>query len=235
VYDNVRNRIKSWHFEDKEIKDLKTAESSENYELAGRIYKKIITDNNLAISELYKNTEHAVYHYVVNNSGKINDSVEVWYLSFSKLWDILKRKPNPLNKPKFYEWRPISTETHAKAKLSTFFISICYFKWKDELRRRKKVVSEEPESFDGIDISSYDEINDYYDFEDLKFRLRRAIQHLGDTCRKIIQSKYFGGKFGDGVSSKETAQEINRKAETIDNKHPKCLEELRRLMKLQAQ
>jgi RNA polymerase sigma factor (sigma-70 family) len=235
VYDNIASRIKSWHFEDKEIKELKSSESKNDFYLAGNTYKKINTDNEFAIRELHKTTEHSVDFYVMKNSGNKEDSDDVWCVTFSKFVEILQRMPSPLNKPKFYEWRPTDTETHPKAKVSTYFIGISQNKWKDELRRRKTQTTHEAKTVYEIDPDSYDDINDYYDFEDLKYRLKKAIERLGDTCKKIIKSKYFGGELGDGLSSKETAQEIGLTVGTIDNKHPKCLEELRLLMALQTQ
>jgi RNA polymerase sigma factor (sigma-70 family) len=230
IYDNVASRIKSWHFEDMEIQKLKTAESNQDFLMAVEVHKKVEVDGNKAIGELYKNTESVVYHYVLNNSGDANDSAETWCVSFSKFWGILKRKPNAENKPKFYEWRPIATLTHPTAKVSTFFIGICYNKWKDELRRRKRSILQEPDFIHELDAGSYDDINQFYDFEDLKYNLKKAIERLGDTCKKIIKNKYFGGEFGDGLSSKETAQVTGLAVGTIDNNHPKCLKELHQLM-----
>ncbi len=238
VYDNITSRIKSWHFEDKEIKDLKTAESSGDFDLAGSIYKKIESNNNSAIIELHEKTEHPVEHYIKSRNGTKEDSDATWstaFSSFSKRLKIIPHKPIIVG---FYEWRPIDTDKQQKATIFTYFIEICHHKWIDEVRRRTRIARREVEGLsDNYPIlgGSIDEINDFYDFEDLKFRLRRAIDRLGDTCKKIINSKYFGGKFGDGQTSKETAQEIGIVAGTIDNKHPKCLEELRRLMKLQTQ
>jgi RNA polymerase sigma factor (sigma-70 family) len=238
VYDNIASRIKSWHFEDKEIKDLKTAESNGDFDLAGNVYKKMEANNNLAIIELHKKTENPVYHYVISRNGTKDDSNTTWsvaFSAFSKRLKIIPYKPIIVG---FYEWRPVDTDKHQKATIFTYFIEICHHKWIDEIRRRTRIDGRELKGLSDYDQSlggCIDEINDFYELEDLKFRLKRAIEKLGGTCKKIINSKYFGGKFGDGQTSKETAKEIDRTVGTIDNKHPKCLEELRTLMTLQIQ
>jgi RNA polymerase sigma factor (sigma-70 family) len=237
VYDNITSRIKSWHFEDKEIKDLKRAESNGDFDLAGNVYKKLEANNNLAIIELHKKTEHPVYHYVISRNGTKEDSNTTWSVAFSAFSKQLKIIPHKPIIVGFYEWRPVETDKQQKATIFTYFIEICQHKWIDEIRRRTRIDGRELKvQLDNYSIlgGSIDEINDFYDLEDLKFMLRRAIERLGDTCKKIIKSKYFGGEFGDGLTSKETAQEINLTAGTIDNKHPKCLTELRKLMLLQT-
>jgi RNA polymerase sigma factor (sigma-70 family) len=227
VYQDVTERTKL-KIEDEEITDIKKAESQNDYLLAWKVCKQIKYHETKSINQLYAETNQAVNHYVVNHSGNEEDSEETWCISFNEFRRKLMKKPKESG---FYEWRPVELEKQKPAKVSTYFIGICFRRWLDELRRRKYIMVKEPPIFEPIDLNfSEDGINDFYERQDLRYRLKIAIHQLSATCQKIIEGRWFGGSFGDGLETKELSKEINLAVGSINNKYTRCFDQLREIM-----
>lgn len=226
VYQDITQREKIT-IEDEEIISIKKAESLTDASSAGSVLKKIVRNENEAIMHLYQETFAKINHHISLNSGTRDDAGDIW----SKSSIEFRKKLDKIPKEKgYYEWRPAKNKFLNNASIYTFYIGICIRRWLDELRKRKIEIN--PKNSDLlIELSKENsETEDFYEKEHLKFRIRAAIKKLDKTCQKIINGRWFGGPFGEGLSSKELALETGLSEGYINNKHKSCLEQLREIL-----
>lgn len=225
IYEDVTNRS-NITISDDEILAIKRAESLKKAFDVGLVWKKIQRNENEAIKNLYAQTFQKVNHHILQNSGDEEDSLDIW----SNVQAEFKRKLTKLPEEKgYFQWRPVANNLIEKASIITFFIKICTMRWLDVLRKKKnenehqknilnEYLQDECESYD-------DDGNDF-----LKNRIRIAIEQLRIPCQKIVTGKWFGGEFGEGLTSRELSPLINYSPGTIDNLHGGCLDDLRKLL-----
>lgn len=221
IFEEINQRTKIY-LKDDEITDIKKAESHENFFKIVEVYRYIQLLEVKNINLLYKETYNSVYHHIQNNMGDNSDADETWIIAQTEFNNKLRKEPGISG---YYEWRPIKVENSDKASLKTYFVKICKMRWLDELRRRKVRASTSIEEF-GFGTFSQDSINDFYEKLDLKYKMKSAINKLDKTCKAIIEGKYFGGEFEDGMENNDLAKEINLSVGHIKNMHKNCLEEL---------
>lgn len=226
VYQDLTQREKII-IEDEEIKSIKKAESLADANSAGNILKKIARNENEAIMHLHQETFAKINHHIIQNSGTGDDAGDIWSKSSIEFRKKLDKRPREKG---YYEWRPAKSKALNNASIYTFFLGICIRRWLDELKKRKVEIN--PKNSDLlIELSKENsETEEFYEQEYLKFKIRIAIQKLGETCQKIINGRWFGGPFGEGLSSKELATETGLSEGYINNKHKSCLEQLREIL-----
>ena len=229
IYQDITQRTNKVMTDD-EIVAIKKAESMADVSEAGRIWKAIVKKENLAIHFLHQNTFGQIKHYILQNNGNEDDANDNWIKTQLELNKKLKKAPNAEG---YYEWRPTTTIFTESTSIQTFFYKISKMRWLDILRSRKReeqvyqdaLISED---YEALSIEDYEkrEANDT-----LRLKLETAIAQLGNRCPEILMGKWFGGQFGDGLTSKELAQQINISSGTIDNRHKGCLDDLRVILK----
>jgi DNA-directed RNA polymerase specialized sigma24 family protein len=228
IYQDVTNRS-NIAINDDEILAIKKSESLNNAFDAGQIWKKIQRNENDAIKNLYTQTYQKVNHHILQNSGDEEDSVDIWSETQAEFRRKLNHSPDDKG---YYQWRPVSNNSEEKASILTFFIGICRMRWRDILRMKNKIEAKEDDvisEFYQQEIGN--DLDDFYEQEHLKNRIRTAIKQLLNPCQEIVLGKWFGGEFGEGLTSKDLALQLNYKAGTIDNLHRGCLENLREILK----
>jgi RNA polymerase sigma factor (sigma-70 family) len=195
---------------------------------AGEVWKKIQRNENDAIKNLYTQTYQKVNHHILQNSGEEEDSVDIWNRTQTEFRRKLNKNPDDKG---YYQWRPVSNHAIEKASILTFFIRICRMRWLDVLRMKDKIDTREEEVLSEFyQQENGNDLDDFYEQEHLKNRIRTAIKKLLNPCQEIVLGKWFGGEFGEGLTSKDLALQINYRAGTIDNLHRGCLDNLREIL-----
>ena len=226
VYQDVTERTQL-NIKDDEVIAIKIAESNQDYLSAWKVCKQIKYNEIKSIDEFYLQTNDKVNHIVENNSGNEEQSAEIWVNTFTEFRKKLMKIPSQKG---YYEWRPIDKGKQKKATIHTFFIGMCYLRWLDFLRKKKITIVQKPDFVDYENLESHDEINDFYEKDNVKFIIKNALEKLLSPCKEIIKSKWFGGAFGDGLSSKESSKEINLSVGYINTNHKQCLDQLREIL-----
>lgn len=167
------------------------------------ILELIRTDqNDRALGELYRHFP-MVRKLVRSNGGDRQDAEDV----FQEALIILIRKVK-------------GSEFRLTAQLSTYLYSVCKYVWKDELKKRQRVIPADLET-------GLPEIED-----ESRARLaEKVISELKDRCRELLLLFYEGR-----LKLKEIASRMGYSSEnTAKNQKYKCLEAARdRLKELQT-
>jgi DNA-directed RNA polymerase specialized sigma24 family protein len=231
IYQEVTSRIGTVSFDLTEVKNIKKAESLQDIDLAGKVWKKIVENDNFAAWELYENTYSSVVHYVKNNNGNNEESDDIWNTAFLEF----REKLNKLtNQDGYYKWQGTKKNQEDKANLMTFFILICQRRWLDKLRQLNRISQKQGDILkEFYQEADTDTVGEYNNQEYLKDRIKKAVVILKGICQEIINGKWFGGEFGERISSKELALAIGYSKGYINNQHPKCLDDLKIILQNQ--
>ncbi|MES2593192.1 MAG: sigma-70 family RNA polymerase sigma factor [Bacteroidota bacterium] len=110
------------------------------------------------------------------------------------------------------------------SKLSTYIYSICRFMWKDELKKRNKMVFSYIDTItDTIDENALTAIQEE---EQLKIA-ESVVKSLGDRCKELLEL-FYSGK----MKLKEIAEKMGYSSEnTAKNQKYKCIETAKKNLK----
>jgi RNA polymerase sigma factor (sigma-70 family) len=229
IYQDITQRTNKV-MADKDIIAIKKAESMADPVEAGRIWKAIVKNENSAIHFLYQNTIGQIKHHILQNNGDEDDAHDNWHKTQLEFTKKLKKVPNDEG---YYEWRPTTSSSTESTSIQTFFYKISKMRWLDFLRSRKR----EEEVYKDALIHKNDEVSATEEYESreandmLRLKLEKAITKLENRCPEILMGKWFGGQYGDGLTTKELSQQINLAVGTIDNRHRGCLEDLKAILR----
>ena len=228
IYQEVTNRIGAISFDLTEMTEIKKAESLRDVDLAGKVWKKIVAYENLATWELHENTYSSVAHYVKNNNGNDDESHDIWYAAFLEFREKLNKSTH---EDGYYQWQGTKKNQESKASIMTFLILICQRRWLDRLRKSKKINNMQDSDLDKLYQNTDSHISEEYDSREyLKDRIKKAIVSLKAICQEIINGKWFGGEFGERISSKELSLAVGYSEGYINNQHPKCMDDLKNIL-----
>lgn len=158
-----------------------------------------------AINELYRSRVSGIKNYVENNSGSIEDGIEITQRAIIILYEKVQGG---------------EFELQEGTKLSTYLFSIGKNLWLKELRKFSKT-----DSLSSRDDFIYEEAeNDDYRQEIDK--MIACLEKLDPICRKLIRAKYFH-KISDKVLVQN--KEINLELENVRRRRYKCMNKLRNM------
>lgn len=153
-----------------------------------------------AIDVLYKNNFRMMAKMVMNNNGTEDDAKDIFQEALIIFWQKVRSKNLTLT-----------------SKISTYLYSICQNLWRKELVRKSRESNEE------VDSAEYTD----YDKEERVNAIRKCVDSMGDTCRKVLTYYYF-----DGLSMNEIAERLEfSNSNTAKTKKYKCKQELDRIVK----
>lgn len=156
--------------------------------------------NSAALQELYKSWP-AVRHFIKTHGGNDDDARDTFQDSLLILYRNVQKKEFTLT-----------------AQVSTYLFSICKYLWKDELKKKNRMVS-----FEVPDMA--EEIQDYRQEEKQIKWLDGILLSIGEKCAAILTMFYYHGKsmekIGDELGYKNT--------DTVKTQKYKCLEHARNL------
>lgn len=227
VYNDVTARSNVL-IDDEDIHDIKKCESLGEAEHAGNIFKNMLRREKNATIELYRKSIHQLEHHVLKNSGEKDEAPELWSVAQCEFRRKLDKKPAETG---YYQWRPADDGSFVKTSIFTYFMSICRYRWFDFLRKKATERRHRTELYEGSK-SDYENQAFYVPGEESELRdsIFEAIEELGKPCREVVTGKWFGGDYGDGLTSKELAVRIGYSPGSIDNLHPGCLKKLRLIL-----
>jgi RNA polymerase sigma factor (sigma-70 family) len=106
------------------------------------------------------------------------------------------------------------------SKPSTYLFSVCRFLWKDELKKRRRLVNDEPEFFAEPGETGESAIGEAMEKEKGARLAEKALEQLGQRCRELLILFY-----NRRLRLKEIARMMGYTSEnTAKNQKYKCLE-----------
>lgn len=106
------------------------------------------------------------------------------------------------------------------SKPSTYLFGVCRFLWKDELKKRRHIVSGDAEVFAGPADAGESAIGEAMEKENRARLAEKALEQLGERCRELLVLFY-----NRRLSLKEIALTMGYTSEnTAKNQKYKCLE-----------
>jgi len=162
-------------------------------------------NNQLALKELYT-AFPSVCHFIKMHGGNEDEARDVFQESL------------------FIFYRNVQkSDFQLTASLNTYLFSICKYIWKDELKKKNRLVSYE------VKDAPVDTIDDYQEFENKVAWLDKVIQSLGAKCIEILQLFYY-----QKLSMEQIAQKLDYKnVDTVKTQKYKCIERAKQMAKEQ--
>jgi RNA polymerase sigma factor (sigma-70 family) len=166
-----------------------------------KIVELIRSDNNhKALAALYKHFP-MIRKMITSHGGNIQDAEDI----FQEALIIFCRK---VKEPGF----------QLTAQAGTYLFSVCRFLWKDELKKRKPVITVDWET--GLSQTAESELATLSAEEDRAKLAEKVLNELGDRCRELLLLFY-----NAGLKLKEIAAKMGYNSEsTAKNQKYKCLE-----------
>ena len=153
-----------------------------------------------ALDYLYKRYYRMMTKIVLNNSGSEEEAKDIYQEALIVFWQ-----------------KAVKGDLVLTSKISTFLYSICLNLWRKELDRKNRLSHEEKDTAVHVD----------YDAEERSLVIKKCIEELGDTCKKILTYYYF-----DGMNMVEIAEKLNfANTDTAKTKKYKCKKRLDQLVK----
>lgn len=108
--------------------------------------------------------------------------------------------------------------------LNTYLFSICKYLWKDELKKKNRIVAYE------VKDAPVEDLEDYKDTEHKSAWLDKVIQSLGAKCVEILQLFYY-----QKLSMEQIATRLDYKnTDTVKTQKYKCIERAKQMAKEQS-
>lgn len=180
-----------------------------------------IKDNNLlrslakgeskAFQTVYKECFPYVNRTVLNMNGQPSDAEDVFHAALLVLYSKAKNEDFKLG-----------------CKISTFLVAVARNKWLKELEKQKKLSDKEKNYallHQNEQASTQFDMNKINEEENLRNKLKEALEKLGSPCSEIITSYYI-----KDMSMKDIAQNFNyTNAENAKTQKHKCLKRLKKI------
>jgi RNA polymerase sigma factor (sigma-70 family) len=164
------------------------------------IFDRICRGDEKALEVLYKKYYRMMTKLVISNSGTEDEARDVYQDALVVFWQ-----------------KATSGKLVLTAKISTFIYSICQNLWRKELDRKKRLAYEAKDSSISMD----------FDTDEKAKNLRKCIDALDDTCKKVLMYYYF-----DGLGMQEIADKLGfANTDTAKTKKYKCKKKLDELVK----
>lgn len=168
---------------------------------------RIREGDKLMLVQLYDRNRHSLRNFLRQNSGDESDLDEVLQEAVIVLWQ-------QAQKPEF----------GLTSKLDTLLYGIARNIWLKELRRRKRMVSNDD---DGRNYEYIDENEKESNTKESTLILLKYVQKLSEACRDILHLFYF-----DGLDMEDIAKRLNfANADTVKAKKYQCKKKLEEMVK----
>lgn len=152
-------------------------------------------DNRQALQEMYKSFP-SIRHFICTHGGNDDDARDLFQESLMV----------------FYK-NALKPEFSLTSSLNTYIFSICKYLWKDELKKKNRLVN-----FEFTDFT--EEISSHQEDEAKMTLLDKVLDGLGEKCSGILQLFYYKKK-----SMEEIATQLEYKnVDTAKTQKYKCLE-----------
>ena len=153
---------------------------------------------------LYRDYYGMVKHMVINNSGTVEDSSDIFQDTVIALFEMINRK-----------------DFRLKSALSTLIYSIARNRWLNKIRELEAIKKFK-------DFEKHIAIEDEYnpEIDEKVIRMQHAVEAMGDPCKSILISFYFLRK-----KMQEIADDLNYESHNhAKSQKYKCLQRLKKMM-----
>jgi|SRR6185295_17841953 len=170
------------------------------------LLKGLAANDRKSVESIYRNHYSMIQTLIINNSGTSDDARDIFQEAIIVLYEKAKSG---------------SFELHAQLK--TYIYAVCRRLWLKRLityQRYSGDLANAPES-----IATEDDI-EMYEHRTQDFELmEKALQHLGEPCKELLESYYLKKK-----NMSEIAQEFGyTNADNAKNQKYKCLMRLKKI------
>jgi RNA polymerase sigma factor (sigma-70 family) len=164
------------------------------------IFDRICRGDEKALEVLYKKYYRMMTKMVINNSGTEEEAMDIYQDALVVFWQ-----------------KATSGKLVLTAKISTFIYSICQNLWRKELERKRRLAYEAKDSAISMDFETDEKARN----------IRKCIDGLDETCKKVLMFYYF-----DGLGMQEIADKLGfANTDTAKTKKYKCKKKLDELVK----
>jgi RNA polymerase sigma factor (sigma-70 family) len=153
---------------------------------------------------LYKNNHTMIRSYVLKNQGRNEDAEDLLQDALIVLWQKVQQENFVLS-----------------SKLSTYIMAVCKNLWLKRLGKQQRLEGEDkilPHLH--VTADNFSEISDFK-------HLQKAMDEIGETCKKLLMMFYFDGNDMEQIARK--MQFAN--ADTAKAKKYQCFKKLETLIK----
>jgi RNA polymerase sigma factor (sigma-70 family) len=163
-------------------------------------------NNQTALKELYKSFP-SICHFIKMHGGNEDEAKDIFQESLFIFYRNVQR-----------------TDFQLTAALNTYLFSICKYLWKDELKKKNRIVSYE------VKDAPVEDLDDSKDAEHKSAWLDKVIQSLGAKCIEILQLFYY-----QKLSMEQIATQLDYKnTDTVKTQKYKCIERAKQMAKEQS-
>jgi RNA polymerase sigma factor (sigma-70 family) len=139
-----------------------------------QIVERIKANDRTVLGEIYLRYQKMIFHYVRQNGGSELDADDILQETIIVLW----QKVN-------------SEQFQLSSKLSTYLMAIAKNKWLSEMRKHRKIVTEDiPMHFGNHNPTSLDTLISNEKIE----LVRKTLEMIPEICKKILLLYYFEEK-----------------------------------------
>jgi len=171
--------------------------------------QRIKTNDRSVLGELFIEYQRMISGYILKNGGNKNDAEDVLQETIIVLWQKVS-----------------SDSLQLTVKLGTYLMAIAKNKWMAELRKRKRIVSQEiPDHISDGNPTSLDSLLSQEKIESV----RQALNMLQPICKKLLLLYYFEEK-----SMKEISKILNlANTDVAKSKKYQCKKNFEEILKEQ--
>jgi len=161
-----------------------------------------------AIRQLYRSQFGVVANYIKQNNGTDEDAEDIFQEALLSFIEMVR-------KDKF----------RGESSIGTFFYAIARNTWLNELKKRGRSKLRD-EKFEKARDATEMDISHYIVHRELRAKLMRTIDSLGETCKKILLAFYY-----ENLAVKDILQNLQYENEqVVRNKKYKCLKQLEQMI-----
>ena len=169
------------------------------------IIQGLLAHDSQTLKYVYDQYLPAVKAYVLRNGGNNDDAIDLFQDGMMALYRNLVGK---------------DYEKKENAKLSTYFLQICKYKWLDN---RKSARVNRNEAIESRDFMMDDpSIAENIELAEKHHQLHQLIELLGDKCKELLSLFYW-----EELSIAEIADKLKMEAASVKNGKYRCMQKLK--------
>lgn len=166
----------------------------------------LTSGDDLMLNDLINRVNPDVKKYLTALGAQTNEAEEIFFISLEALWERGRRRAF---EPDF--------------KFFPFLLEIAKHTWYNHLRRKKNTVEGLTEEVLGL-LSTEPDVHDLVAAVELRTRILRYLNQLGDPCKTLLI------RWSEGAPFEEIADELGyANVESVRQQKFKCLKRLRKI------
>ncbi len=167
------------------------------------IYQGIASKDDKTFAFMYQHYFPQIQSLILKNSGNCDDANDIFQEGLVQLWINIQKE---------------SFQLKETTKISTYLYTVCRNLWISKLRKAKRTVPLDSQSFSIEEELQIDEL-----FQSQRIEaLRQNFQKLGDKCKQLLTLFYY-----EKESLRNIAKIMDYEEKTAKNNKYRCMQKLR--------